>query len=243
MGFDQATTERVAGLVRHHLLLPDTATRRDLDDPDEIAAVAGTVTDVEMLDGLYLLTLADGRATGPAAWSPWKDSLLATLHQRVRAVLTGSELDGGEDPRAEAGAKGVPQAAIDALTAAAPERYFALADAAQVTAHATLLAEAGRGVHVRPGPVPDTTVVSIVADDRPRLVADCAGVLAASDLSVVSAQVVTGPTGLALDWFTVTGDVHEHDLTTSLTAAIEGSVDVHELVNRPRRGRPQAQAA
>ena len=243
MAFDDETVKRVTALVRHHLLLPDTATRRDLDDPEEIAAVASTITDAEMLDGLYLLTLADGRATGPAAWSPWKDSLLATLHRRVRAVMTGSEVDEVQDPRPAALATGTPPAALDALTAAAPERYFSLADADQVAAHASLLADGGRGVHVRSGPVPGTDVVSIVAEDRPRLVADCAGVLAASDLSVVSAQVVTGPTGLALDWFTVTGGAAEHDLTATLTAVIEGRVDVHELLVRPRRGRPQVPAA
>ena len=237
MGFDAGTVERVAALVRHHLLLPDTATRRDLDDPAEIASVAGTVADVEMLDGLYLLTLADGRATGPAAWSPWKDNLLATLHRRVRAVLTGSETDAVPDPRAGALAMGTPAVALDQLTAAAPERYFSLADAAQVAAHARLLAT-GEACDIQPGAVPETTVVSIVADDRPRLVADCAGVLAAADLSVVSAQVVTGPTGVALDWFTVTGTVDATALLATLTAAIAGSVDVHELLMRPRRGRP-----
>ena len=243
MGFSTATVDRVAALVRHHLLLPDTATRRDLDDPAEITAVAQTISDVELLDGLYLLTLADGRATGPAAWSPWKDSLLATLHRRVRALLTGSDIDIAPDPRPGALEAGVSQTAIDALTAAAPERYFALADIAQVVAHATLLADTGGGVHARSGPVPGTTVVSVVAEDRPGLVADCAGVLAAVDLNVVSAQAVTGPTGLALDWFTVTGAVDDRDLTTLLVDAVEGRVDVHALLVRPRRGRSHVAVA
>ncbi|HWH31823.1 MAG TPA: HD domain-containing protein, partial [Egibacteraceae bacterium] len=89
MGFDSGRIATVATLVRHHLLLPDTATRRDLDDEDEIAGVAAAVGSVEVLDGLYLLSLADARATGPSAWSAWKDQLMAQLHRRARRVLDG----------------------------------------------------------------------------------------------------------------------------------------------------------
>ena len=242
MGFGDEVVERVALLVRHHLLLPDVASRRDLDDPAEIAAVAEVVGDTETLDALYLLTLADGRATGPAAWSPWKDNLLATLHQRVRDLLTGSAATDDEDPRVQAAAEGIPQAAIEALSAAAPERFFSVADADQVGAHALLLAR-GETVDVRQGGVSGTTVVSIAARDRPRLVADCAGVLAAADLGVVSAQVMTGPTGLALDWFIVTGEAPDSDFVVRLSAAIDGRVDVEELLARPRRGRDRGWVA
>ncbi|QBI21128.1 HD domain-containing protein [Egibacter rhizosphaerae] len=89
MGFDRRRADRVAKLVRLHLLLPETATARDLDDQDEIDRVADRVGDAPTLDALYLLALADARATGPAATSSWKDGLLADLHARVRTVLTG----------------------------------------------------------------------------------------------------------------------------------------------------------
>lgn len=81
---DAATLDR---LVRHHLLLANVATRRDLDDPVTVETVARLVVDRPTLDLLELLTRADGEATGPAAWSGWKAELVTGLVYRVRAVL------------------------------------------------------------------------------------------------------------------------------------------------------------
>jgi [protein-PII] uridylyltransferase len=82
---DRATLVR---LVRQHLLLPDTATRRDLDDPATLRTVAAAVNyDPEVLDLLHALTEADAAATGPAAWSGWKARLVADLVRRVHALL------------------------------------------------------------------------------------------------------------------------------------------------------------
>ena len=88
-------------LVRLHLLLPDTATRRDLDDPKTVDAVVAEVGTVETLDLLAALTEADARATGPTAWTPWRAGLTRALVERVRLGLTG----------ATAGAPDVPVAA------------------------------------------------------------------------------------------------------------------------------------
>ena len=104
-----------ATLVRHHLLLPDVATRRDLSDPDTTAAVVAAVGDAAVLDLLAALTEADGRATGPAAWSDWKAWLIAELVERVHELLAGQPPTeprwapfppvpgGGPDGRAAAG--------------------------------------------------------------------------------------------------------------------------------------------
>lgn len=80
----------LVSMVRHHLLLPDTATRRDTSDPATVEAVAGAVGDPEMLDLLAALAQADGLATGPAAWGPWKAALVADLVGRVRDSMAGS---------------------------------------------------------------------------------------------------------------------------------------------------------
>lgn len=74
-------------LVRLHLLLPKTATRRDLTDPVTILRVAAAVGDVSTLDLLHAIARADAVATGPAAWSSWKGRLVADLVDRVRRTL------------------------------------------------------------------------------------------------------------------------------------------------------------
>ncbi len=76
-------------LVRHHLLLPEVATRRDLDDPATIEAVATAAGDRDRLHLLAALWDADAHATGPAAWSPWKAGLVATLVERADQLLEG----------------------------------------------------------------------------------------------------------------------------------------------------------
>ncbi|MFC5831961.1 [protein-PII] uridylyltransferase [Nonomuraea insulae] len=90
IGLPAQDVETLATVVRHHLLLPETATRRDLDDPVTIEKVAATVGTREVLDLLAALAVADGNATGPAAWNSWKAGLVADLVRRVRSVLAGS---------------------------------------------------------------------------------------------------------------------------------------------------------
>jgi [protein-PII] uridylyltransferase len=90
MGLAPNDVAVVVALTRHHLLLPDTATRRDLNDPVTVTLVSDAVEgSPELLDLLHALTIADAAATGPAAWSEWKAGLIADLVARARAVLDG----------------------------------------------------------------------------------------------------------------------------------------------------------
>ncbi len=101
MGFDDRDTGHLVRLVRHHLLLPDVATRRDLDDPATIELVAEAVGSAGFLDLLHALTEADSLATGPSAWSPWKAELVVELVERVRMRLgDGESVESGADRRA-----------------------------------------------------------------------------------------------------------------------------------------------
>ncbi|HMK96451.1 MAG TPA: [protein-PII] uridylyltransferase, partial [Acidimicrobiales bacterium] len=93
LGVEDVSTLR--RLVRHHLLLPDTATRRDIEDPATISLVAGVVEDVVTLELLVALAAADGLATGPAAWTPWKERLVVDLARRSEAMLAGKPLPPG----------------------------------------------------------------------------------------------------------------------------------------------------
>ncbi len=98
LGFDAEDAEVLAALVRHHLLLVETATRRDLDDPATVRSVAEAVRTPGTLELLQALTEADALATGPAAWSAWRASLVADLVRRVAAVLGGAPVPGRPDP-------------------------------------------------------------------------------------------------------------------------------------------------
>jgi [protein-PII] uridylyltransferase len=92
LGFNQADSEVLVQMVRHHLLLPDTATRKDIDDPAVIDKVAAAIGSQDTLDLLHWLTVADAAATGPAAWSPWKQNLVEVLVRRTHAALAGHDV-------------------------------------------------------------------------------------------------------------------------------------------------------
>ncbi len=89
MGLPDEDVGTVVALVRLHLLLPDTATRRDLDDPATAERVAKEVGNRSMLELLAALVEADSLATGPSAWGSWKAGLVAELVERTRRLLAG----------------------------------------------------------------------------------------------------------------------------------------------------------
>jgi [protein-PII] uridylyltransferase len=89
MGYPDEDVATLVAMVEHHLLLPDVATRRDLDDPTTLDRVAAAVGTIDRLQLLAALTEADSLATGPAAWGPWKAELIGQLVERVAHVLEG----------------------------------------------------------------------------------------------------------------------------------------------------------
>jgi len=127
LGLRAVDTEMLVTLVRHHLLLPDTATRRDLDDPATVRLVADAVGDRTTLELLHALTVADARATGPAAWGDWKARLVDDLVARTAGVLAGAPapvedlLDASQRELAEAGVLDV-HVDGDRVTVVAPDR-------------------------------------------------------------------------------------------------------------------------
>jgi [protein-PII] uridylyltransferase len=91
IGFDAKEIEILKNLVLHHLLLSSTATRRDLDDPATIQSIVSVIPDVNTLELLHALSIADGEATGSAGWSDWKAALVNDLVQRVKRAMAGAE--------------------------------------------------------------------------------------------------------------------------------------------------------
>ncbi|MDZ7679519.1 MAG: [protein-PII] uridylyltransferase [Acidimicrobiales bacterium] len=92
MGFTSDDIEMLVQMVRHHLLLPDVATRRDLADEGTLTLVAEAAGSLRVLRLLDALTEADSLATGPAAWGDWKAGLVRTLVARSAHLLAGGDL-------------------------------------------------------------------------------------------------------------------------------------------------------
>ena len=113
IGFSGEDVETIKLLVKHHLLLSATATRRDLDDPATIASVVEVIPNLQALELLHALSIADGEATGRAAWTDWKASLVADLVKRVALAITDNtvalqpELTADQRVKADSGALAV----------------------------------------------------------------------------------------------------------------------------------------
>ncbi|MGY1915771.1 [protein-PII] uridylyltransferase [Blastococcus sp. SYSU DS0973] len=164
MGFSEPDVAVLGTLVRHHLLLPATATRRDIDDPATIERVAATIGhDATVLQLLHALAQADGAATSASAWSPWKAHLVAALVARVQAALGGPQL-------------------------AEPDPVLH-PTSAQVTTSAPDITGVTRSVTVGIEEVADGQQVTIGAPDQPGLLSTCAGVLALNQLDVRAAKM------------------------------------------------------
>ena len=90
IGFPEEDIEVIKILVKHHLLLSATATRRDLDDPATIQSILAVIPDLTTLELLHALSIADGEATGSAGWSDWKATLVSDLVRRAKKAMSGS---------------------------------------------------------------------------------------------------------------------------------------------------------
>jgi [protein-PII] uridylyltransferase len=86
-GMSRYEARLVAWLVRHHLALSLTAQRRDITDPAVIREFAERVGDETHLDYLYVLTVADVRATNPKLWNSWKAQLFDELYALTKRAL------------------------------------------------------------------------------------------------------------------------------------------------------------
>jgi [protein-PII] uridylyltransferase len=101
MGFPPDDVDTLCALVRHHLLLPDIATRRDLGDDATMRHVAELVGSTETLELLGALTEADSVATGPSAWGPWKAELVEKLVERTARLIEQGHVGDADFPTAE----------------------------------------------------------------------------------------------------------------------------------------------
>ncbi|MFD7126429.1 MULTISPECIES: [protein-PII] uridylyltransferase [Streptomyces] len=171
IGFDKHDVGVIATLVRHHLLLVETATRRDLDDPATVRSVAEAVSSASTLELLHALTEADALATGPAAWSSWRASLVTDLVKRVAAVLAG---ESPEEPEEAAPSAEHERLVIEALRTGEP-----------VLALHTRPEEPAGGGEVEPVGVE----LLIALPDRPGVLPAAAGVLALHRLTVRAADL------------------------------------------------------
>jgi [protein-PII] uridylyltransferase len=256
IGAPASTRQLVSFLVGNHLLLSDTATRRDLEDENLVLDVAAKIGDQERLAALYLLTVADSAATGPHAWTPWRATLVHDLVSKVQHVLERGDM-GAEAAERLAERSDIVRRLLAGEDPAAVERFLALMPRAYLLSilperairHFHLVYPRPGALEVRtqaePGSRPGSYGLTVVAQDRPGLLSRIAGALALSGLSILSAQVFTTEDGVAVDIFDVEGAFEEavdedrwRRFRSTLRKAIEGRLSLEYRVKEKREFYP-----
>lgn len=256
MGVRGPTRDLALFMVGHHLLLPDTATRRDLTDDELIMDVAATIGTPEQLAALYLLVVADAGATGPAAWTPWRRSLVRELVAKVQRSFERGDMGREVAERLTDGIdrlRGLllaePSREVERFVLRMPRSYFLSVDPAQAARHFSLIAPGVGANEVRSTAVsstrPGAYELLVVAVDRPGLLSWIAGSLSLAGLSILTAQAYTTDDAVAVDLFEVEGafepEIREErwrEFRTVLRKVLEGRISLEHRVEEKRRHYP-----
>jgi [protein-PII] uridylyltransferase len=216
-GLTVEETETVSWLVLHHLLLSQTAFKRDIDDPKTIFDIAETIQSPERLKLLLVLTVADMRAVSPKVWNGWKATLLRELYARVAEVLAGGLSTTERDVRVKRAREAVDEI-LQSQGWTEPDRamfrglgypgYWLSFDPETHARHAGMVRDAEARaapltVVTEPSHARAVTEITVYATDHPGLFSRIAGALAMAGASIVDARIHTMTNGRALDTFWV----------------------------------------
>ena len=222
MGYDDLETEQILFLIRHHLLLAETATRRDLNDEKAVVLCANTIGDRKRLNMLYLLTWADSKATGPKVWNTWTSNLVQELFFKILHIFEGNELATAQASNqikktisqvSNLLSGQIEQKDLQRFFDVMTPRYLLNTGPHGIMRHISLVKQlrdrSGHSSHT--AFVFDTKEdafdghweVVFSSTDRPGLFSDLTGVLALNNINILSADVYTWQDGIALDIFRV----------------------------------------
>jgi [protein-PII] uridylyltransferase len=214
-GFKSKDIETVSFLIRRHLFLIKTATRRDIHDEETSIFCARTIKEIDRLKMLYLLTVADSMATGPKAWNDWMQTLLRDLFLKVLNVLKKGELASREAVEAVEKKKhqvldeAWPQKRkkeLEKLFDVFSPRYLLYAQPIQIIEDIKLYDSLGEKEfvwNITKSEDANTRIVKICAKDRPGLFSSISGVFTLNNIDIIDAQIFTWRNKIALDIFNV----------------------------------------
>ena len=203
LGLAKTENDCLAFLVREHLFLPETAVRRDLEDENLIMRCAAEIKDPERLAMLYLLSIADARATGPTAWNDWKAALLQQLFLKINHLLErpgiiASDQNQNIDQLREEVRSGLGRDKFDLdrlpddyLLSFSPEEIIShILHRHELKKQQVLLAAENKDGHWS---------LLIMSQDRPGLLTKICGVLTLHHIQVLAARIFTWTDGTVVD--------------------------------------------
>jgi len=215
LGLSANDTVAVAWLVKNHLVMSDTAQRRDVSDPKTVRDFVELVQTPEMLRLLVILTVADIRAVGPGVFNGWKGQLLRELYYAAENMMTGGDQAPSRGSRVAAAKAGLENRLGD-LTPAQREQalnrhydnYWLAFDADELERHARLTTKADAAsalltLDASTNAFRAVSEIVLYTPDNAGLFSQLAGAIAMAGGSIVDAKAFTTSDGFALDVFSV----------------------------------------
>jgi len=258
-GLDEAETELVSWLVRHHLLLSDTAMKRDLADWKTIGDFVGVVETLERLRQLTLLTIVDIRAVGPGVWNSWKRQLINELYDSAEERMRLGHVRHGRTERVAAKKEAVARrlgsdADLVAKFGKQLGDAYWIAEPEDIAAMnmKQLAAAAGSPLNIACEyyPARGATHVTVIAADHPGLFYRIAGGIHLAGGNIIDARIHTARNGMAVDNFLVQDPLGRPLMEASQLARLRTTIEdalanrvqlVPQLAARPL-ARPRASA-
>ena len=217
-GFTERECKLVAWLINNHLLMSLTAQKKDISDPDEVKEFAEKVGDMEHLDYLYTLTVADINATNPKLWNTWRASLMRQLYTYSRDVIRsglGRPVDYQmliEDTKFAASELLVNDfslADVEKVWQELGDEYFVKESANEIAWHTQAILKHGDNpeplvlLRAHRNAAEDAVQIFIYTRDQPNLFATTVAVLDRMNLDVQDARIITASTAFSLDTYLV----------------------------------------
>ena len=240
-------------LIGNHLEM-SAQLRRDIFNPQTVAAFAEKVGTPERLKMLCLLTYADIKAVNPEALTPWKAENIWQLYIGAANYLNRSADQRVHDGNGEKLARlrslaPVMSAKFKDFVEGFPQRYLRVHSAEEVMRHMEMAEEFGhdpvqvdlkRGRH--------WYELTLVTKDRASLFATLTGVLAAWGMNIVKAHAFSNRAGTVVDTLYFTDRFRTLELNMSewqrfkqsVAAVLAGAADLEKMLRDRQRGEKSA---
>lgn len=199
-GFNATQIKDAVFLIENHLILVKTATRRDISDEETAVYIANKIGNIRLLRMLYLLTIADSRATGPKAWNEWTQNLLKDLFLKTMSILKRGGLASKKTQRLIDKKKNDVlkllknqwrEDEINKILESMSRRYLVYIPAQNIVEHINLYRNLGDKDFIwQISKEKDSNIrtVSICGKDKPGLYSKIAGVFFLNNLDIIASQ-------------------------------------------------------
>lgn len=217
-GFTERECKLVAWLIQSHLLMSVTAQKKDISDPDVVQEFAEKMGDMQHLDYLYTLTVADINATNPKLWNTWRASLMRQLYTQARDVIRsglGRPVDYQmliEDTKFEASELLVNDFSlydVETVWQELGDEYFIKESADEIAWHTRAILQHGNNteplvlMRAHRQSAQDAVQIFIYTQDQQNLFATTVAVFDRMNLDVQDARIITASTAFSLDTYVV----------------------------------------